>query len=123
MSCLLCFSVFTPRLVSYAAIYLNGGLYAVSGTSCSTPVFAGMVTLVNAMRLQQGRSPLGWINPAIYSSGGQFANDITTGDNKCTHSSSICCSQGFSAAAGWDPVTGSDLWTSPSSQEAVLVLP
>jgi hypothetical protein len=36
-----------------------------------------------------------------------FFNDITYGDNKCCggYTSIVCCSAGFSATTGWDPVT------------------
>jgi hypothetical protein len=33
-------------------------------------------------------------------------NDITIGNNKCTASCSHCCSEGFKAGVGWDPLTG-----------------
>ncbi|XP_035166959.1 tripeptidyl-peptidase 1, partial [Oxyura jamaicensis] len=38
----------------------------VSGTSASTPVVAGMLALVNDRRLQRGKAPLGFLNPALY---------------------------------------------------------
>ena len=89
-------------------ITVGGRQYAVSGTSAAAPVMAGMVSLVNAERLAAGRSPLGWINPALYRGKQFFTNDITVGDNKCTASLTnlACCAQGFNAAVGWDPATG-----------------
>eukprot|EP01041_Mallomonas_annulata_P012195 gene12195-25619_t len=87
-------------------VVIGGQQYSVSGTSASAPVFAGMVSLVNSGRLAAGKSALGWINPAIYKYNGSFANDITSGNNKCTRSTKICCSHGFYASTGWDPVTG-----------------
>ena len=88
-------------------ITYNGGLkITVYGTSASSPVFAGMVSLVNAARLAAGKSALGWLNPALYALSSNFIlNDITSGHNKCTDSG-LCCLQGFTAATGWDPVTG-----------------
>jgi len=86
------------------AVIVGGAPTLMSGTSASAPVFAAMVSLVNAARLQAGKPSLGWINPAIYASGGSFANDITSGNNDCTMT--VCCTQGFHAAPGWDPVTG-----------------
>ena len=77
----------------------------VSGTSASSPVFAGMVALVNSARRANGNSTLGWLNPALYSLSSSFVNDITSGDNRCLASGG-CCSQGFYASVGWDPVTG-----------------
>lgn len=80
------------------------------GTSASAPVFGGMVSLVNAARKAAGKSSLGWINPALYAFASKFTKDITSGNNKCkvngSPGTSTCCSQGFYAAQGWDPVTG-----------------
>lgn len=90
-------------------IYANGKQENLYGTSASSPVFAGMVSLVNAARQAAGKSPLGWLNPALYAFSSKFIHDITSGHNKCnsaTSGSPVCCSQGFYAATGWDPVTG-----------------
>ncbi|OAX32243.1 subtilisin-like protein [Rhizopogon vinicolor AM-OR11-026] len=48
-----------------------------------------------------GKSPIGFINPTIYSTGfaGSF-NDVTNGTNPG------CGTLGFNATQGWDPVTG-----------------
>ena len=74
-------------------------------TSSGMPsIVAGMVTLINAARKASGRPTLGWLNPLLYVNQGTFANDITSGNNKCT--SNACCDQGYYAAPGCDPVTG-----------------
>lgn len=78
----------------------------VSGTSAATPAVAGMVSLVNSKRLLLGQPPVGFINPTIYKSKGSFANDITSGSNKCSAHSYACCHEGFDAIIGWDPVSG-----------------
>ena len=91
----------------YYETVIGGQGYYSSGTSASTPAFAAMVSLVNAARLKAGRPTLGFLNTAIYAYNGSFANDVTSGNNKCTHGASmICCAQGFNAAQGWDPTTG-----------------
>ena len=87
-------------------ITLGGNFTAVSGTSASSPVFAGMLSLINSARLQTGKSSVGWINPALYQYWSHFTNDIISGDNHCVASGTVCCAQGFSASTGWDPVTG-----------------
>jgi tripeptidyl-peptidase-1 len=85
----------------------NGGFQQVDGTSCSTPVLAGMITLLNSDRLNNGKDSLGFIVPLMYSayaSNAAIFNDINKGDNKCTE---YCCSKiGYEATKGWDPVTG-----------------
>jgi len=86
--------------------YIAGSQQSLSGTSASAPVFAGMVSLVNAARKAAGKSSLGWLNPALYAFSSKFIlNDIKSGNNKC-NANNLCCSQGFTAAPGWDPVTG-----------------
>lgn len=76
---------------------------SVMGTSASAPVFAGMVALLNAQRLQAGKPPLGFLNPWLYQTRQAHADaffDVTVGTNSDSDK------YGFTAAAGWDPVTG-----------------
>lgn len=87
------------------AVALWEMIVPVSGTAGSVAVFAGMVSLVNAKRLAAGKSTLGWINPSLYAHADSFVNDITSGDNHCGWGL-VCCEQGFTATAGWDPVSG-----------------
>ncbi|KAI0312875.1 family S53 protease [Amylostereum chailletii] len=71
----------------------------VGGTSCSTPILASVVAMVNSELMAKGKSPLGFLNPFIYKNADAFT-DVTTGDNPG------CGTEGFSAGVGWDPVTG-----------------
>src|SRR5579883_2376168 len=85
------------------AIYLNGSWTTAGGTSASAPVWAGLMAIAN----QTAGHPLGFINPALYrlaasSTYAQDFRDITAGNN--TNDSANV--QGYSAAPGWDPVTG-----------------
>jgi tripeptidyl-peptidase-1 len=78
-----------------------------AGTSCSTPVFAGIVSLLNGKRLTANKAPLGFLNPLLYTAAVQHPTvftDITVGDN--TYSRLSHCKYGFKCAKGWDPVTG-----------------
>ncbi|CDO70468.1 hypothetical protein BN946_scf184569.g11 [Trametes cinnabarina] len=79
-----------------------GQLQGVDGTSASSPTFASIVALLNDQLLNAGQSPLGFLNPLLYSKGVAALNDITSGSNPG------CGTQGFPAAAGWDArqVTG-----------------
>ena len=96
-------------------IVMNGAIDHVDGTSASAPVMAAFVSLVNSQRKSRGMSTMGLINPFLYNYYASFANDITSGDNKCAASSysyssyqptHTCCKEGFYATQGWDPVTG-----------------
>jgi tripeptidyl-peptidase-1 len=72
----------------------------VSGTSASSPAFAGVISNLNDYLLSQGKPPLGFLNPWLYKKAFSALNDITTGSNPG------CGTKGFSALQGWDPVTG-----------------
>ena len=86
----------------------------VGGTSASTPVFAGIVTLLNQFLKANG---LGNINPTLYQLAQNSANgvfhDVTTGTNivPCTSGTPNCPSSsalqfGYNAGTGYDQVTG-----------------
>jgi len=85
-----------------------GGITQIeSGTSASSPVFAGFVSLVNSARLAAGKPPLGFLNPALYASNAKaIYNGIPTGFNNCAARGEVCCKEGFHATKGWDPLTG-----------------
>ncbi|KAG8453090.1 hypothetical protein GDO86_004778, partial [Hymenochirus boettgeri] len=93
----------------------------VSGTSASTPVFGGVLALINDYRMQKGLSPLGFLNPAIYRIQGnssQALYDVTEG----CHLSCIddhVLGRGFCASPSWDPVTG---WGTPNFPELLKAL-
>ncbi|KAI0368558.1 family S53 protease-like protein [Pilatotrama ljubarskyi] len=73
------------------------------GTSAASPTFGSVIALINDRLAQKGKSPLGFLNPWLYSKGVEGLKDITSGN------SSIECngeSVGFEAVPGWDPVTG-----------------
>ncbi|KAJ7258164.1 subtilisin-like protein [Mycena rebaudengoi] len=98
-------------------IAVNGGFGLVFGTSASAPVVGAMLTMVNDARLAIGKKPIGFINPTIYSPGFQGAfHDITTGTNPG------CGTPGFTAAKGFDPVTGLGTPDFPKLLEAWLRL-
>ena len=61
--------------------------------------FAGVVSLLNDYLLSKGKAPLGFLNPLIYSKATSGFNDITSGSNPG------CGTNGFTAGAGWDPVS------------------
>jgi subtilase family serine protease len=47
------------------------------GTSAGTPQTAGLVALVNAARSAQGKSPIGFLSPLLYSGIGASSADYT----------------------------------------------
>ncbi|KAK7001748.1 family S53 protease [Favolaschia claudopus] len=80
-------------------IFSGGRSGGVDGTSCSSPIFASVIGLINDRLVAAGNSPLGFLNPWLYANPSML-NDVTTGSNPG------CGAKGFTARAGWDPVTG-----------------
>ena len=62
-------------------IFFQGQTGHVGGTSASSPTFAGVVALLNDVRINAGLPPLGFLNPLLYSVGVAGLNDITVGNN------------------------------------------
>ncbi|KAI0787597.1 subtilisin-like protein [Fomes fomentarius] len=61
---------------------VRGKFNLTGGTSASAPIFASLIVAVNDARLAAGKSPVGWINPALYSHAFSDAfNDVTSGNN------------------------------------------
>ncbi|CAI5720515.1 unnamed protein product [Hyaloperonospora brassicae] len=90
-------------------VYMKGHLTSVSGTSASTPVIGAMVTLWNDARLNAGKSPLGFINPLLYYLAEHRVDafhDVVVGNNGAARGQTDPCDDSFSAAAGWDAVSG-----------------
>lgn len=91
-----------PDVAAYGQnvqVVASGTVEGVSGTSCSAPIFAGLVAQLNDELMQKGEAPLGFLNPWLYANPSMFT-DVVSGSNpyqKC---------DGFFAAKGWDPVTG-----------------
>lgn len=74
------------------------------GTSCAAPVISAMVSLLNDLRLNAKKPPLGFLNPMLYQLGAtkpEVFIDITDGERN-TQGSCV----GFAPAKGWDPITG-----------------
>jgi hypothetical protein len=106
------------------------------GTSFATPIFAGMVALLNQkLNYTEGQ---GLVNPILYTLASNSAtyaaafHDVTSGNNNCTSGSAACGSTttGFSANAGYDEVTGlgsldlnavAGVWTANTGTTAALI--
>jgi hypothetical protein len=81
-------------------VVIGGEVQSIFGTSCSAPTFAGfgkllftprplclfsifilvVVTLLNAIRAENGLSTVGWLNPSLYNASiSSLYNDVTSG--------------------------------------------
>eukprot|EP01116_Phalansterium_solitarium_P022285 TRINITY_DN7300_c0_g2_i1.p1 TRINITY_DN7300_c0_g2~~TRINITY_DN7300_c0_g2_i1.p1 ORF type:complete len:556 (-),score=200.62 TRINITY_DN7300_c0_g2_i1:135-1802(-) len=96
-----------PDIASFSEsvpIVYQGNAIPVGGTSCAAPVVSGIITLINDARLNAGKQPMGFLNLFLYQTLASTPDaffDITTGSND-----NGCCTPGFSARVGWDPITG-----------------
>lgn len=86
--------------------YGNGGSDPVVGTSCSAPLWAGFMALVNQQAAANGRAPVGFANPSLYAiaRSANYTNcfhDVTTGNNFWSSSPAQ-----YFATNGYDLCTG-----------------
>ncbi|PQE06032.1 tripeptidyl-peptidase 1 precursor protein [Rutstroemia sp. NJR-2017a BBW] len=84
----------------YFAYAWNQTYGAISGTSASTPLLSGIISLVNDALIAKGKAPLGFLNPWLYEKGYKGFTDILSG------SAVGCNTAGFPVTKGWDPATG-----------------
>jgi len=104
-----------------AVVSSDGAGYSIrnsGGTSASAPIWAGIIALAD----QYAGRHLGDVDPAIYAIGRSASyhkafHDITKGGNAPTFPGRRMT--GYSAKAGWDPVTG---WGSPDAQYLIPML-
>ena len=96
-------------------VFDKGSDLLVSGTSASAPTMAGIIALINGARISNGKPPLGWLNPFIYSDDAKYGwTDITNGGSTgCTGidefsglPTPFVANASWPALAGWDAVTG-----------------
>ena len=95
-------------------VYTSGAFHIIGGTSVATPVFAGIVALLNQYQASHGvQGGQGNINPTLYrmaQSTTDVFHDVTTGDNMvpCEQISPNCVNGyvGFPAGPGYDLATG-----------------
>lgn len=96
-------------------VVTSGQIEPVDGTSCSSPIAAGVIAILNGIQEAKGNKPLGFLNPLLYKmhqDDSSIFNDVVEGNNFCTEYN--CCPQrndggsdfGYLSSKGWDPVTG-----------------
>ncbi len=93
----------------YQQPYVDGWTI-MGGTSASTPQLAGLVALANQLRAENGKGPIGYLNPILYNLPADDFNDIVpetfgpvTLDNNEVYGSGV---PGFDTTAGYDLTTG-----------------
>jgi kumamolisin len=78
------------------SVLVDGQQATFGGTSAVAPLWAALVALLN----EQRGTPLGFLNPVLYSSGTSALRDITSGDND------LGDAPAYTAGPGWDACTG-----------------
>eukprot|EP00051_Salpingoeca_urceolata_P027616 m.482359 g.482359 ORF g.482359 m.482359 type:complete len:1115 (-) comp22525_c0_seq1:182-3526(-) len=102
---------------NHLAVVYNGNTEQGVGTSIASPMFAGMVSLINDALFRAGATTsVGHISPILYKAAAERPDvffDVTSGSNACVvreggnyGAGRFCCATGYPTAAGWDPVSG-----------------
>ncbi len=95
--------------------YGNGTTNWFGGTSCAAPLWAGFTALVNEQGAANGKSPVGFLNPALYAIGTGTSytacfHDITSGNNEWSNSpNAYVALTGYDLCTGWGSPTGTNL--------------
>ncbi len=110
---------------------LRVGWHLIGGTSASTPQIAGLIALANELAGNQGKGPVGYLNPTLYQLAALHAGDFhdivpetfrssypngpvtLTLDSNQVYGSSI---PGYAVTPGYDLATG---WGSPDADSFV----
>jgi tripeptidyl-peptidase-1 len=90
-------------------IWQGGAISVSAGTSASTPIFSGVVSLLNDARLNAGKKALGFLNPVLYkmqTDSPSTFHDITQGSSSWSRVQSQSCKYGYGCSTGWDPASG-----------------
>jgi tripeptidyl-peptidase-1 len=88
-------------------IVQEGQVSVTAGTSASTPIIAGIITLLNDWRLSNGKKQLGFLNHLLYQMKDECPecfNHVPVGNNKGTID--IVCKYGYGVEEYWNPVVG-----------------
>ncbi|WP_410210162.1 protease pro-enzyme activation domain-containing protein [Aquirhabdus sp.] len=85
---------------SGAIVYYHGKRYGVGGTSLASPIFVGLWSRIQTVHKNALGFPITSIYKYFPTATTAGVHDVTVGNNGVTGSPS------FSAAKGWDPVTG-----------------
>src|SRR5947208_13205457 len=92
----------------------NNGYYIIGGTSAASPQLAGVVALANQVRQQNGKQPIGYLEPVLYQLPASAFNDtvpltfgtgagVTALDSNEQYGTGI---PGMATTSGWDLTTG-----------------
>jgi uncharacterized repeat protein (TIGR01451 family) len=109
-------------------LYGSGQSAEYGGTSCATPLWAAFTALVNEQGAQNQRSPVGFLNPALYAlgMGSSYAatfHDITVGNNtNRSIKTKFFAQSGYDLCTGWGTPNGTNLINALAPSATIPVL-
>ena len=92
---------------------VDGKLQPNGGTSAASPLWAGLLTRINAKRSRNKR--LGYITPLLYRTRGHkpvgalICTDVVTGNNDTARRGGYTAGAGYDAASGWGTPCGTKI--------------
>ena len=89
-------------------IIMNGATKSIYGTSAASPAFAGLISLLNEKRLQEGKPPLGFLNTWLYGLSKECKDgltDVLKGTN-AIDLHGVPERYGWNCTEGWDAASG-----------------
>jgi hypothetical protein len=110
-------------------IYDGGTVGPVVGTSCASPLWAGLMALINEQAEQGGNTNLGFIDPPVYNLGGgtnytAAFHDVTSGNNTNGYSpNEFFAVTGYDLCTGWGTPTGQKLINSLTPPPVPIIVP
>eukprot|EP01095_Lingulamoeba_sp_RSL-Kostka_P009216 TRINITY_DN3168_c0_g1_i1.p1 TRINITY_DN3168_c0_g1~~TRINITY_DN3168_c0_g1_i1.p1 ORF type:complete len:587 (-),score=238.60 TRINITY_DN3168_c0_g1_i1:115-1854(-) len=87
-------------------IYLNGDWTPIGGTSAATPIWGGIIAVLNDFLISQNKQPLGTVNDFLYKMNADEADTIISIGTSSTNNKDGCQYGWDSNPNGYDPVTG-----------------
>jgi alpha-tubulin suppressor-like RCC1 family protein len=98
-------------IVPCPAGHLKGAMDALEfGTSVASPMWAGVMALVNQQAKAQSLAPVGFANPAIYQIGKNPVRNMAAFRDTIGRNNTNICGFGYTTSSGYDLTTG---WGTP----------
>ncbi len=84
------------------AVFFQGALTVVGGTSAASPLWAAILARLNQARSENGKGAIGYLHPRLYSlNNTQAFRDIIVGNNNYNGVVGYVCTPGWNAVTGW----------------------
>jgi len=103
-------------------LVVDGGFQPNGGTSAASPLWAALITLINAKRGKR----IGYLTPLLYqirngaTIGATGCNDIQSGDNNTDELGGYRAGPGYDAVSGWGTPNGAKLLAALTDDTAAL---